>query len=115
MKPTAKTLELVRNLATLEDGWMTPTDDFTKVTDFEEYQEEQRVRWEETEHFRHFYGQTIKKLGYDDAYSQGFKEEDYREAELVFFEEFYEPLKTAFWEQWGEIHNIKNFYETRVK
>lgn len=116
LEPSAEALKQARKLVSKRDR-MRPTGEFSAEgsEDFGIYQIEEQEGWEQTDHFDILYRQEMIRFGYEDAYAQGFDEDDFSEPGLAFHEMFLEPLKEEFWEQWASTHKLYEFWKKNVK
>ena len=117
LSPSRKAMTAARKLASKRDSWMTPTGECSDEwrTDYGVYFQEEREGWEETDHFSILYRQPMERIGWDDAYAQGFDETQHSEPTLTFLYDFYLPLADEFWERWAQVHKLYEFWQKLSK
>lgn len=100
-EPSRQALESARDLArtaSKSDKWMEP--DLENLgDDYGEFTDTHQAGWEETEHFRHYYGRELDKLANQEAERLGFSKLDDWDK---WYYALYVPLKDAFWDEWEE-------------
>jgi hypothetical protein len=80
--------------------------------DFDEYEREYFAQWEDTEHFHAFYGWRIDRLADREAAKHGIKRDDDSGDWVILF---WYPLRTAFFDEWANRHNLYKFWEENIK
>ena len=96
----------VRKMVREDDGWMTPTNDEPRETDFGSWFQEEIDGWEQTDHFALNYGSTMAHMAHDLAVKNGFEGE--------WWIDIWQNLKDEFWEAWAEKHNADKFWSENI-
>lgn len=93
---------LLGQSAAKHDGWMTPCIDEIKATDLSQATLESEGEWEATTHFQDIYANRLLQMAQEEADGVYPSWEDQPDCTMIVYEQFYQPLKDAFWEAWED-------------